>query len=362
MTRLRILVAIALELLALTSAAQAQIPNIPSVPGGGGTPAIPSAPAVPGAPTAPAQPKGLMALLCPSPEQLDAKKRKLCAKPMVQMLNSMMQPMSALTGGMMGSCCPTGPSPDQLAQPADSAGGAASRIKKDEAEAKQRAADVRYLGTVDCRYYPEAQAALINALRADRSECVRIEAARSLGHGCCCNRKTIAALTLAVNGSDKDGNPGERSECVRALAFIALQRCMCTFVDTQEPKQPEPPTPPPPGGPAATPAAGSVQLAAYYRAIDVDHSPVVVMEARRTVAQGFSVSPQTIRQLSGQSTLVDVLADVQRPVRLTVAQEPSPVPSQDFPASNELIGGDQSVTRPATLADVWRRAVTPEGP
>ena len=37
-------------------------------------------------------------------------------------------------------------------------------IQADEAGAKAHRANVRYLGTVDCRYWPEATEGLINAL------------------------------------------------------------------------------------------------------------------------------------------------------------------------------------------------------
>jgi len=103
---------------------------------------------------------------------------------------------------------------------------AAQKIKADEAQAKARRAAIKYLGTVDCHYFPEAEKALIGGLLNDRNECVRLEAALALGHGCCCTKKTIEALQVTVSGSNKLGNPGETSERVKAAAFAALQRCL----------------------------------------------------------------------------------------------------------------------------------------
>src|SRR5205823_14946141 len=131
----------------------------------------------------------------------------------------------AITGVIIVPCCPTF-IPADLLMPPDGAEGAAARIKADEAGAKKRRAAVRYLGTVDCNYWPEAQEALINSLRADRNECVRLEAAWALGRGCCCTRKTLEALALTVSGSERDGNPIERSDRVRAAAQGSLDHCL----------------------------------------------------------------------------------------------------------------------------------------
>jgi plasmid stabilization system protein ParE len=121
-----------------------------------------------------------------------------------------------------------------LAKPADSSEGAAARIKKDVEEAAARRVAVRYLGTVDCRYWPEAEQALIDALRADKIECVRYEAALALQRGCCCTKKVAKALTISIEGSDKDGNPAERSARVQDAAAVALS--MCVFEDMGEKK------------------------------------------------------------------------------------------------------------------------------
>jgi hypothetical protein len=101
---------------------------------------------------------------------------------------------------------------------------AATKIKVDEAGAPARRAAIQYLATVKCHYFPEAEAALIAALRCDRNEVVRYEAAQALAKGCCCTSKTVEALQLVVTGSERDGNPAETSERVRAAALVALER------------------------------------------------------------------------------------------------------------------------------------------
>jgi hypothetical protein len=188
--------------------------------------------AVPAAAPA-AAPANLWTFLCPPPEMTAACKAKFCESGLGRLLNNGLNPLSTLTGGLVPSCCPPFTAAN-LAKPADSPEGAADRIKKDEAEAKARRAAVRYLGTVDCHYWPEAQEALVNALRADRNECVRLEAAWALGRGCCCTRFTIQALAICVEGSDRDGNPSENSDRVRAAAQAALAHCLACFVEVKE--------------------------------------------------------------------------------------------------------------------------------
>ncbi|MBI2808375.1 MAG: hypothetical protein HYX68_25590 [Planctomycetes bacterium] len=104
----------------------------------------------------------------------------------------------------------------------------AAKIRMDDAQAVHRQAAVRYLGTVDCLYYPEAELGLLAALRADRSEGVRHEAALAIANGRGTTQRLLEALHLSAQGSDVDGNPGETSERVRAAARAALFRLMPT--------------------------------------------------------------------------------------------------------------------------------------
>ena len=135
--------------------------------------------------------------------------------------------MSAMSGGLMANRCMQNSIANDIAnKPADSSEGAAARIKKDEEDAKARRNAVRFLGTVDCSRWPEAEAALAISLRFDRNECVRFEAALALTNGCCCTTSIIDALQNCVLGENKtDIFPIEKSDRVRAAAADALARC-----------------------------------------------------------------------------------------------------------------------------------------
>lgn len=204
--------------------AQPAVPPIGGVPAAGGVPPL-VAPAT--APAA-AAPRNLWSFFLPTPDQkaaCAACKEKICASQIGQLLNNSLAPVGAFTGGLLGPCCPPFKQ-DDLKKPAESAEGAAAQIKKDEAEAKARVAAVKYLARVDCSYWPEAADALVNALRADKNECVRFAAAQALGSGCCCGKKTIVALSISAAASDRDGNPPEKSDRVRFAAQAALENCL----------------------------------------------------------------------------------------------------------------------------------------
>jgi hypothetical protein len=223
------------------SLASCAAPGVPAAPAAAAPVAAVGAP-VPGvAVAAPAEPQGFLTKCC---AQIDACRRRLCLTPAGQMLNSMTKPLTFATGGIIPPFCPIVPSVADLAKPG--VGGAADAIKKDALEAKIRREKVRFLGTVDCRYYPDAVGALTAALRTDGSECVRFEAALALSRGCCCNQKTIDALEASVSGTDRDGNPAERSVRVRCTAAVALERCLACYIpppaetDTVDPVEPKP--------------------------------------------------------------------------------------------------------------------------
>lgn len=110
----------------------------------------------------------------------------------------------------------------------------ADLAKRDAAEAAERVAAVRVLGAVDCRYFPDAEAALIAALRTDAHEPVRFEAASVLGRGCCSTMKILDALEIAVAASERDGHPGERSDRVRAAAARGLEVCLPWFAEPRD--------------------------------------------------------------------------------------------------------------------------------
>ncbi len=198
------------------------------------------APAVPaGAPAAAAAPtKNLWSFLLPSSEQCAKCKDHLCNGPLGDVLKGIAKPVSLATGGLIGGKCGV-PTAEDLAKlkaagQEDSAEGAAAAIKKNEAEAQKRREAVRYLGTVDCNYWPEAIVALKTALRSDPSECVRFEAALALGRGCCCKKEIMEALKHSANGDDKDGAPAENSDRVRAAAHNALEHCTAEYTEPAE--------------------------------------------------------------------------------------------------------------------------------
>ena len=204
------------------SLASCAAPGVPAAPV---APAAPAAGAIPGVAPPPAEPQGFFAKCCAN---MEACRRKICTTPAGQILNGMTKPLTFATGGLIPPFCPIVPSLADMQKPG--VAGASDAIKKDALEAKMRREKVRFLGTVDCRYYPDAIGALTSALRSDGSECVRFEAALALNRGCCCNMKTIEALEATVSGTDKDGNPAERSVRVRCAAATALERCLSCYV------------------------------------------------------------------------------------------------------------------------------------
>lgn len=103
---------------------------------------------------------------------------------------------------------------------------------------EKRIALVRRLLTKDCRYYPEVQTELIEAIRGDGDEAVRLATARSLLNGNCTTSKIIEALTICSNGSDRDGFPAERSSAVREAAKNALDFLKLTAHDTSKTEKP----------------------------------------------------------------------------------------------------------------------------
>jgi hypothetical protein len=275
-----------LACLGVTPGLWAQIPAAPVVPIAPVAAAPVAAAPVAAAPPAPA-PANLWSFLCPDLAKLAACKAMFCASPLGQLVNGMLAPASALSGGIINCCPPNLPNAADLAKPADTPAGAAARIKADEAAAKARREAVQYLATVDCHRWPEAEDALITALRVDRNECVRLEAAWALGRGCCCTRKTLVALSITVAGSGRDGNPTENSERVKAAAAASLAHCLACLADVV-PLTLEPPTKVPvKEGPREGPKEGPEKLTAtpatYYEQVQKAPLQDVVSVARRTL-------------------------------------------------------------------------------
>ena len=254
-----------------------------------------------------AAPPNIWDKLCPRADQKAACKAKICNSPIGQLLNNMLSPAGAMTGGIIGPFCPTISAAD-LAKPPDSAEGAAARLKADEADAAARRAAIRYMAGADCHYWPEVTEALIGALRADRNECVRLEAALALGRGCCCNRATMLALTLTVSGSTADGNPAETSERVKCAATAALNHCLANYTEVvpAPPVEPiktdhggekpppigeRPAEPLPPPKPPMTQNDRSSPTEFYHHAANLQEKSVVE-QARRAVEHVTPVSAE----------------------------------------------------------------------
>jgi hypothetical protein len=324
----------------LAQAVEAQIPLSP--PSAGAATPLAAPPA--------AQPSTLWDFLGLSKTQRQACKEYLCKTQIGQLMNNGLKPLGALTGGLLGPCCPPF-NTDDLNKPPDSAEGAAARIKQDEANAKARRAAVRYLGTVDCHYWPEAQDALIASLRTDRNECVRWEAAMVLGSGCCCTKATIKALALTVSSSEEDGNPAETSERVKAAAARSLAHCLsCAAVVQPLPLEdvpanerilpkPEPkPEPIPPGEKAPN---GMTSLPAgptgYYRQVRQMSMDQVVEDARKTQARAQAQAAQAAAQ---------------------TAAAPAATPAPVIPKERTLLG----VLRTAFSDPVPEKAAPPAAP
>jgi hypothetical protein len=283
-------------------------------------------PPVSQATTPPAAPSAnLWSFLLPTAAQKEACKTKFCKSPFGQLLNGATRPASLFTGGLIGPLCPdplTTANPEDMNKPPNSPQGAAAKIKMNEAQAKARIAALEYLGTVDCRYYPEAEAALINGLRADTNECVRATAARVLARGCCCTPKILKALTLTVNGSNKDGNPAERSELVLAYAYVALERCLKCCIDVEPEPMPEKPLERPENPPSPEKA-----LSLAVEQFSSNLAPLVPIgseenttnsatsrtklyaEARAALAKGIKLSSETITRLSRPRTLSNLFSN-----------------------------------------------------
>src|SRR4051812_30747007 len=129
---------------------KAQIGGAPAAPVGvAPAGAAPGSPAV-AASAAPAK-LGFFQRACVA---FDECKRKLCLTPAGQMLNNMTRPAGFMTGGIVPPFCPLMPSEKDLTKPG--VAGAAAIAQKEALEAGQRREAVRFLGTLDCRYFPDA--------------------------------------------------------------------------------------------------------------------------------------------------------------------------------------------------------------
>lgn len=288
---------------------------------------------------APAPRAGLFAHFNKTPEQRAQKWANFAKSPLGQMVNNLLKPLGALTGGLLGPVGQDDPAKKKL--PADSPAGAAAKIAAAEAKAKATIADLEFLATKDCRRYPEAEAAILAALRAEPNECVRWAAAKALLTGCCCTPKVIKTLTVVVNQSDKDGNLAEESERVRLTAFLALEKCLqrCQPAKAEEP-------PEKPGAKEPEKEKEKVAQVKFEEMTEAD----VFAAARAALAKGVSVSAGAMGKMSGPANLRDMVLGPPLPSSAQAGGTPAlpdekpPAPSGLAPASPNPLARDRSLT------------------
>ena len=305
---------------------RSQIPDAGAA-GGAGTSAAGT-----GAVAAAGERKGLLGKLFIGPEARIARRKRFCDSPAGQLVNNLLKPISGVTGGLIPPLCKAdGKDAEKLKKPAESAAGASERIKAEEAAAAGKIADIEYLATKNCKRFPEAEAALIAGLRAEKLECVRLAAAKALLSGCCCTPNVIKALTVCVNMSEKDGNLAEESERVRLTAFVALERCLrvCQPVKAEEP----------PEKPKNKPKAEKKEVQLTQVGFTERETDAIYTDARAALAKGIQVSDAVMRQMSGPPNLRDLVIGP----RYRQAVEPTypvypplpPVESRDEPATTK---------------------------
>lgn len=260
-------------------------------------PADPTAAAVAAqapAAAAPGPRVGLFGRIRKTPEQRAQCWADFAKSPLGQMVNNLLKPLAGLTGGLLKPVGANDPAKKKL--PADSAGGTAAKIAADAEAAKAKIADLEFLAKQDCRRYPEAEAAILNALRAEKIECVRWAAAKALLTGCCCTPKVIKTLTVVVTMSDKDGNLAEDSERVRLTALMALQKCLNTCQPAKAEEPPEKPAP-------KEKAEGEVAAVKFEEMTEAD----VFAAARAAVAKGVATSGWSLEQMQRSTNLRDLV-------------------------------------------------------
>ena len=299
--------AVGLAAVGISSAALAQPPAALPFPAGPGAFPPMSAP-LPGQPGAlgiaprPALPtqNTLWSYLGVSADQREYRQRARADTPLGQL-------RSRLPGGAKLNT----PSLAELQAPG--AVGAAAQVKLDRANAEKRMEAVELLGTVDCPYWPEAEEALVGALRGDRNESVRLQAANALLNGCCCTKKIIKALSESAAGTNCDGFPAEKSSRVREAAQTALEKCLACFCEMEANcekncgRKPDPlpkldPAPQPkPIEKSTDPKKGKEgsRAESYYDQVAKMPSSVLVADARKALSLSIPIDAAgtTINQL-----------------------------------------------------------------
>jgi hypothetical protein len=240
------------------------------------------------------------------------------------MPNTLTKPVNFVSGGILPSLYAETPSEAELKKvlgPGSTASQAeklAAKIKYDEASTAARRAAVHYLGTVDCRIYPEVEDALIAVLRGDRNESVRCEAALALSNACCFSKKTMAALLIVVNGTDSDGKRAETADRVKTLAMKALEHS--PYRQSNQAASPKPPQvlpQPKEKLDSARNATTGVQLATYQTQNVADRQTAQKAdETSRHMAETASTSPATRALPTWQHNIASPPATLAAPVNV----------------------------------------------
>jgi hypothetical protein len=167
----------------------------------------------------------------------------------------------------------------------------------------------------------------------------------ALGTGCCCNAETIQALAITVSGSEKDGNPAELSERVKAAAEVALYHCLECYheiVPAPEKEKEKPSETPqkPSEGPVAG-GNGRILPVAYYA--QVGQAPIadVIGNARQVLQASTSRNRQPAANYrTGERNLSQILSNtIQMPARkmkIFGVERPGPAAPPEPPPANSL--------------------------
>ncbi|MEM9588431.1 MAG: hypothetical protein AAGA03_14200, partial [Planctomycetota bacterium] len=259
---------------------------------------------------------------------------RLKTSPLGRLAAGMRKPLSLVTGGIVADEKP--PNAEEKAQPGPE--GTAAQIKAVKLQAPKRQAAIKELKGADVRYHPEVEANLITALRADPSECVRLEAATVIGTLPICTEALSKALEICATGSEADGNPAELSVRVQLRAEASLARCLCCL-----PQNSSTPTPRP-EYPGITEAENPPESAARNTASGRSNQlPPLVMPVSAALSssrgQHLTVDPATFRYSAVRS----------RSHTRSESTRTTPEP----PASS-------TQTQPRTLTELFRQAANPK--
>ncbi|WP_010582509.1 hypothetical protein [Schlesneria paludicola] len=135
--------------------------------------------------------------------------------------------------------------PPFTAAPPDSLKGMAAGIRAVQLDVPNRVKAVRYLGTLDCVTYPQAQDMLIATMLEDPSEIVRYEAVMALRNmltrGCCnintaCECETCSNRKQIVRATERHAKNGEK-QLIREAKGPAKKQARKAYRDRESEEQ-----------------------------------------------------------------------------------------------------------------------------